>query len=58
MGKELRQMVKMACCRVWRMRRIDNVLWTLEVSILRMWRVRGGGVLNRVSVASQCMNVF
>jgi hypothetical protein len=58
MGKELRQMVKMACCWVWRMRRIDNVVWTLGVSILKMWRARGRGVLNRVSVASQCMNVF
>jgi hypothetical protein len=58
MGKELRQMVKMPCCRVWQMRMIDNLVWTLEASILRMWRVRGRGVLNRVSVASQCMNVF
>jgi hypothetical protein len=58
MGKELKQMVRMACCWVWQMRRIDNVVWTLEVSILRLWRVRGREVLNKVGATSQYMNIF
>jgi hypothetical protein len=37
---------RMGCHQVWQMRRIDDIVWTLEASTLRTWRMRGREALN------------